>query len=580
MAPDLAPRRDLWLWLTLALGLSVRLIGLDEPLIDHQAWRQTDTAAIARNYYEEGFDLFHPRVDWRGATAGYVETNFPLYPFLVACVYAILGGAPEWVGRLLSALLSTLTAVPLYHLARRIYVEPVWIPRLAALLYLAMPLNVFFGRAFMPEALMLFLSAAALLSFLRWLQQPGPGAFILAVLTAGLCFLVKIPTLYLGFPLVALAWSRWRWQFLRQPVLWVFAALVLAPSVWWYGHAAGLFEQTGLTFGIWNRYGYDKWSHELLLSTDFYLVIGKRLVHRVFTPAGAALVVWGLVVGWPARNRRQAHDPGHLDSPMDRRELNQRSIEWMPWVWLGGVVLYVLVVPEGNHRLHYYQVPFVPVGALFAALPLARLIGGSPGAVSRNTPASRSRRLAGGPLIASLALLAVAAYSAWSASSYYSSDSDVSRYYRICWEAGRLLDQKLPGRALLVVAEHDENTDAPYRSQSPTLLYYCHRKGWQITLDELESDRLDSLAHLGASFFVGAAGFAMRDSSFWQDLLARGVTFPSAYPKLWTDDAGFRLAAASHRGVDRHILLVDMRQGPRRRPSASGHLQPEPAVPR
>ena len=71
-------RTDPWLWAILLVGLGLRLPGLDEPLIDQQAWRQTDTAAIARNYYEEGYDLFYPRVDWRGATAGYVETNFPL----------------------------------------------------------------------------------------------------------------------------------------------------------------------------------------------------------------------------------------------------------------------------------------------------------------------------------------------------------------------------------------------------------------------------------------------------------------------------------------------------------------------
>ncbi|SVD76026.1 uncharacterized protein METZ01_LOCUS428880, partial [marine metagenome] len=82
-----------WLWIVLLLGLSLRLLGLMEPLIDKQAWRQTDTAAIARNYYEEGYTLFHPRVDWRGTSSGFVESNFPLYPFVVGLLYSVVGGA-------------------------------------------------------------------------------------------------------------------------------------------------------------------------------------------------------------------------------------------------------------------------------------------------------------------------------------------------------------------------------------------------------------------------------------------------------------------------------------------------------
>ena len=66
-----------WLLGIVVLGLVVRLFEVGEPLIDKQAWRQADTAAIARNYFEEGYELLWPRVDWRGATSGYVELNFP-----------------------------------------------------------------------------------------------------------------------------------------------------------------------------------------------------------------------------------------------------------------------------------------------------------------------------------------------------------------------------------------------------------------------------------------------------------------------------------------------------------------------
>src|SRR5689334_24861527 len=73
-----------------ALTLALRLVDVDKPFLDLQTWRQADTAAIARNYYEEGLDFLHPRVDWRGDTPGYVEMEFPLYNFLVACGYRLV----------------------------------------------------------------------------------------------------------------------------------------------------------------------------------------------------------------------------------------------------------------------------------------------------------------------------------------------------------------------------------------------------------------------------------------------------------------------------------------------------------
>ena len=97
------------MWLLAAvvlLGLGIRCIDLGAPLVDEQAWRQTDTAAIARNYFEEGRPFLYPSVDWRGGTPGYVEMEFPLYPYLVAKLYAAFGRADEWIGRLVSALFS------------------------------------------------------------------------------------------------------------------------------------------------------------------------------------------------------------------------------------------------------------------------------------------------------------------------------------------------------------------------------------------------------------------------------------------------------------------------------------------
>ena len=42
------------------LALMLRCYALNAPLLDYHSWRQADTAAIARNYALNGFQLLYP----------------------------------------------------------------------------------------------------------------------------------------------------------------------------------------------------------------------------------------------------------------------------------------------------------------------------------------------------------------------------------------------------------------------------------------------------------------------------------------------------------------------------------------
>src|SRR2546422_277984 len=66
------------------LAVTARLLLIYQPYIDHWSWRQSDVAAIARNFSEGGFRFAYPQIDWAGDAAGYVGTEFPILPFLAA----------------------------------------------------------------------------------------------------------------------------------------------------------------------------------------------------------------------------------------------------------------------------------------------------------------------------------------------------------------------------------------------------------------------------------------------------------------------------------------------------------------
>ena len=65
----------------ITLGLMARALTYRSPLFDFHSWRQSDTAAVARNFLQERFNPLYPQIDQRGGRReGYVETGLELTP--------------------------------------------------------------------------------------------------------------------------------------------------------------------------------------------------------------------------------------------------------------------------------------------------------------------------------------------------------------------------------------------------------------------------------------------------------------------------------------------------------------------
>src|ERR1700738_4297824 len=89
-------------------AVAIRFIWISQPFVDTWSWRQSDVAAIARNYSQNSFQFAYPQIDWSGGGAGYVGTEFPILPFLTAISYKLLG-IHEWIGRFESVLFFALS---------------------------------------------------------------------------------------------------------------------------------------------------------------------------------------------------------------------------------------------------------------------------------------------------------------------------------------------------------------------------------------------------------------------------------------------------------------------------------------
>src|ERR1700736_1201100 len=105
------------------LAVIARLIAIDQPYIDNwNSWRESDVAAIARNYLTGGFHFTHPQIDRAGDQPGYVGTEFPILPFAAALCYKVFG-VHEWIGRVQGVILFAVSLPFFFLLVRAIFGE-------------------------------------------------------------------------------------------------------------------------------------------------------------------------------------------------------------------------------------------------------------------------------------------------------------------------------------------------------------------------------------------------------------------------------------------------------------------------
>ena len=356
------------------VGAGVDAIDLWRPIdgSSRELYRECDESGIARNYAQGGMHFFSPQIDWRGDGPGYVEMEFPLYPYMIAMGYRVFG-FHEQIGRVISYALSLLTLLVFIGLASYVLPPP---GAIVASLYFALnPLVVRISNAIQAEPLMLFAYVAAAYAYIRWLDDDGWLSYGLALGFTSLAILAKAPAVHLGFVFVFLTIWRQGWPAFRRARLWIFAVAALIPPALWYVHAHRFY----LTYG--NSLGASNHHHVAGLATFTHLHyiagISDLEVSYAWVGTGIVAVVVALAMG----PRRKYFGYGLL--------------------WYAAVFLYYLVIagtsadPWGT----YYHIVSIP--------PASLLIGGAAAVAVDHlrAPAPFSRPM--GVLITTLIAIAI-----------------------------------------------------------------------------------------------------------------------------------------------------------------------------
>lgn len=335
---------DVRTWILLFALL--RLIGItDPPLEAAHNWRQTTVLMVARNYYEQGPDLLHPRIDFAGEKSGITGMEFPLLNYLVYAVARVFGWA-HWYGRVIVLLSSMLGAWAFHHLVRRYLDDRI---ALSATLLVLSSLWFQYGRKTMPDVFALSLVMAGLWCVAEVLAgRRVVWHAVLACACIALGVLSKSPAATL---LVALVPMAWRARALRGRVVLVctIAVLALVPSVWWYGYWVPYLVRT---YGFWHFFmgkGMAEGAGELWAR---WPEVAEKFYFDALRFTGCAAFLAGLVVAV-------------------RRRANGLLLTLLAFAMAQAVIMLKAGGTFAGHS--YYILPIVPVMAVVAAYGLMAL---------------------------------------------------------------------------------------------------------------------------------------------------------------------------------------------------------------
>jgi len=466
------------LFFLLAAGL--RIVDVWRPVDGtmRDSWREPDVAGMARNFYEEDMNLFLPRIDWRGDGPGYTEAEFPLYPWLVACLYHAVGYHEELLRVVSFVLLMAATGI-FFRLAHERL--PATGALVACMAFAANPLAARLATSIQPEPLMFLGYVSAVYFFLRWCDRGGRRDYWPAIVATAIAILGKLPAIHIGILFAALCFQHFGLSCLKRKDVWLFAGLAVGvPAVWYvWSHT------------LWLRYG-----NSLGMSNEAYLRIGSGNFLQTLSetlPGNAQTElhwIWmrgGLVLAGIA-----------LPFALARRE--QR---WMAWWAVALAAFYVVAgrTTSEGWACHYHIVS-VPLAALLAGFGTSLIPWHDLASLRKNwTERNRER----------LVMPAVASVCGWIivTALFYESGRALKwdmhpHGYQQLYDCARQF-QPLVQPGCLMICSGAGGTDQFGLKRAynvPYFFFWTKTKGFSLTDEDQTLDKIEALRQRGARYYI------------------------------------------------------------------------------
>ncbi|MGA7570004.1 MAG: glycosyltransferase family 39 protein [Candidatus Aquilonibacter sp.] len=492
-------RFTLWLFLIVAFGLLLRLKGIHDPLLDHPAWRQGDTASIARNFAHLQYSIMYPQTNYDGPPPNYVELELQIVPFLAATLYKLFG-VHEIFGRLITLVFSLGTVAVVGFFGRWLFSSAL-AGLAAAFFYAIFPGSIYYGRTFTPDTAMVFFLTAALYVVARLIVEDEvvtQRALARATALLTFAYLAK-PVAVAGIvPVIGMLWERIRSGRTMRPtaimvllivpliVLYLYDVRVSEHAEWhWASGITTLHVLPALKDALTTPAGF------MLKFAQFREVLGLLRATMLGSIAFVLSIAGFIALIWTdARSKA------------------------LLWGWLLGGLAYTYVVVTVE-RVDYYMYLLLPLCALVIGSLIARFVAWVETVDA--APAARYAILALVPIAAIACTLEARA----AIEPYYS-------YNKQAYRNAVFLNHTLAPNAPVVVGHY-----------GPDVLYYINRYGWEEDPALWTPFDEESAIRKGARYFISIEDNRLRRNA---ELCAWLQRFPvinaqAEWPVYVTDPA-------------------------------------------
>lgn len=450
---SLQDRKNWWFYLLILALVCHRFLHFGSAIDGPHTWRQCDTANYILDLYNNGFDLLNPAVCWMGGH-GTLILEFPLPEAIAAIFYKVFGPDHVWARLVFFSFFLGAVAY-FYKIVKHLFNQQ--LAQAATIVYLAMPLSLFYSRAVHIDFTAMFFAHGMLWYYLVGIEHERLKSLVIGTAFATLAFLIKVPyAFFFALPLLWWTAQKKQWKFLLRSS-WLFA-IPIAGLVWWVWHTKTVNAQAP----DWDFIpGYHKFTEmwywyfgvlEQRFDPEIWKTLWERFLGEITGISGLVLLALGMISG-----RRIKHYGFAI-------------------LWLVGAIIYLLIFFNLNRVHDYYQLPFLAPVAIFIGMAVHSLFDQIKG---------KSAIAASGLLIVLLA--------GFSAEQIYYAEGN---YYVVKTDQiaiGEAIQQNTPDDALVVVSY------GGLHAHFPGILYRARRYGWSISKDHISPELIHKLHLEGAT---------------------------------------------------------------------------------
>ena len=340
----------------LVIAFVLRLYKINIPLADFHSWRQADTAAVARNFVKNGFDLLHPIYDDLSNVQsgidnpqGYRMVEFPVYNAIFAFLYKLMPVfSLEIWGRLTTIIFSLIIISVLYYLLLK--EENRLSAIFGAVIYAVFPFFVFFSRVILPETNALAFTMLGIFFFYLNSDHKEKNLisiinYLLSAVFFALSLLIKPMLIFYLLPVIVLFYRKYKFNLIKKLDFYFYFVITLLPLICWRIYIKNFPEGIPYSDWLFTSTNTAQGLKSILFRPSFFRWIFFERINNLIL--GGYLTVF-LVLGIIIKHKK-----------------------YLLMSLLVSAMAYVLVFQGGNLQHEYYQTLILPVLAITIGVGLS-----------------------------------------------------------------------------------------------------------------------------------------------------------------------------------------------------------------